>query len=168
MLLLWCCPAVHPQFQDEANTCCAETVAALKAAWAADQSIPVVCINTSTGTRAEGSFKIIDGKKRIVFHGPTTYAAEGTIMDPVEFEKAAERGTTRNWQLSIAVAGAQERLGLSSSGCLLQCGSSRAVEHARRLRFGTIMVLTSEVSGIVCTVQGVCRMFVTSCTHPPA
>lgn len=89
----------------------------------------MVCVNTTTGTRAEGSFKIIDGKKRIVFHGPTTYAAEGTVMDPVEFEKAAERGTTRNWQLSIAVAGAPGRLGLSSSGSLLQCGSRLTVER---------------------------------------
>jgi hypothetical protein len=93
------------QFQDEANHCCPETVATLKAAWAATESIPVTCVNTSTGTRAEGTFKIIDGKKRIVFSGPTPYAAEGTIMEPVEFEKAGDRGSTRNWQLSITVAG---------------------------------------------------------------
>jgi hypothetical protein len=99
-MLSWCL-----QFQDEANHCCPETVAALKAAWAVSESIPVTCVNTSTGTRAEGTFKIIDGKKRIVFSGPTTYAAEGTIMEPVEFEKAGDRGSTRNWQLSITVAG---------------------------------------------------------------
>jgi hypothetical protein len=99
--MLSCCL----QFQDEANHCCPETVATLKAAWAATESIPVTCVNTSTGTRAEGTFKIMDGKKRIVFSGPTPYAAEGTIMEPVEFEKAGDRGSTRNWQLSITVAG---------------------------------------------------------------
>jgi hypothetical protein len=101
----------YPQFQDEANHCCPETVAALKAAWAATESIAVTCLNTSTGTRAEGTFKIIDSKKRIVFSGPTTYAAEGTIMDPIEFEKAGDRGSTRNWQLSITVAGVWTTMG---------------------------------------------------------
>jgi hypothetical protein len=83
-------------------------VAALKATWAVSESIPVTCVNTSTGTRAEGTFKIIDGRKRIVFSGPTTYAAEGTILDPMEFEKAGDRGSTRNWQLSITVTGRQD------------------------------------------------------------
>jgi hypothetical protein len=78
-----------------------ETKAALLMMWAQhNESLPVFCVNHTSGVRADGTFKIIDGKRKIVL-------ADGTIMDPVDFEKAGDRQTTRNWQLSICVAGRQ-------------------------------------------------------------
>jgi hypothetical protein len=88
------------QFQAEAeHDVSEETKAALLTMWAQrNESLPVFCVNHTSGVRADGTFKIIDGKKRIVLE-------DGTVMEPVDFEKAGDRGSTRNWQLSICVAG---------------------------------------------------------------
>lgn len=40
--------------------------------------------------------------------------SDGTIMEPVDFEKAGDRATTRNWQLSICVTGGGH---LPAAGC---------------------------------------------------
>lgn len=86
-----------------------ETKAALLMMWVQhNESLPVFCVNHSSGVRADGTFNIIDGKRKIV-------VADGTIMDPGDFEKAGDRATTRNWQLSICVSGEQTLFLLSSS-----------------------------------------------------
>lgn len=93
------------QFQCEAEEVSDETKAALLLMWTEhNESLPVFCANHTSGVRADGTFKIIDGKRKIV-------ASDGTVMDPVDFEKAGDRATTRNWQLSICVTGRCIRAG---------------------------------------------------------
>lgn len=61
-------------------------------------ALPVFCCNRETGVRVEGVFRVVDGRKTIVTTG-------GELLTPADFEREGGRGTTKNWQLSIAVTG---------------------------------------------------------------
>jgi hypothetical protein len=75
------------------------TIDAVKGLWAQHNgSLPMVSLNKATGQAVHGMFSVIDGKKKIV-------TGNGAVMDPVDFEKLAERGNTRNWQMSIIIPG---------------------------------------------------------------
>lgn len=91
-------------FQCEAEDVSEETKAALMLMWATQEGLPVFCENHTSGVRVTGTFKIIDGRRKIV-------TSDGTIMEPVDFEKAGDRATTRNWQLSICVTGLNAKSG---------------------------------------------------------
>jgi hypothetical protein len=61
--------------------------------------------------------------------------SDGTIMEPVDFEKAGDRATTRNWQLSICVTGrgSGQLPGTLSMGCAQVIVSLLADEAGQRL-----------------------------------
>jgi hypothetical protein len=54
--------------------------------------------------RAEGTFKVINGQHRIVLTSGPLHQP-GTVMTPAEFEREGDRLSTRNWQMSVCVAG---------------------------------------------------------------
>lgn len=83
---------------------CPETLAAVRAMWQADASLPVFCQNKDSGVRAEGTFQIIDGAKKIVLVSGPGYEP-GTVMSPADFERVGDRLATKNWQLSVCVTG---------------------------------------------------------------
>lgn len=72
-------------------------------------SLRVYCANQNNGTRIDGIFRVVDGKKKIE-------VADGSLVDPVVFERSADRTTTRNWQISVLVEG--ERVLLARVECV--------------------------------------------------
>lgn len=84
------CVCVSAQFRQQIGEMPEETHAALRQMWEAHgQALPVVC-SSREGVRADGLFKLVDGKKKIL-------TADGACLDPVEFERLGGRCSTRNW-----------------------------------------------------------------------
>jgi len=111
------------------------------------QSLRVSCTNEKTGARIDGIFRVVDGKKKI-------QVANGSLIDPVEFERAAERTTTRNWQISVLVEG--ERVLLVRGECVRTQPVTHCVPRHSHMRFLLPVLLLRECSTVADVVQGSC------------